>query len=80
MTIKNRELLYKLSLLAVSLLFCLGFAEMIIRVAGIAPVVFPMQVNNKISPYRLSDNPILGYVFREGYKNPDANGFTCYSK
>lgn len=58
----------KLALLAVSSLIGLLLCEGLARVLHLAPQVERINPGLKESPYRLSDNPFLGYVYKENYR------------
>ena len=68
---KNRLKLAALSLLA--LVLCLGTAETVMRLAGTAPALHRIRTDKSRTAFRVSDNPVLGYVLRENHRDPDAN-------
>jgi hypothetical protein len=57
-----------LASLAVGLLLC----EIGVRVFGTAPVVYSAGLRDSRSAYRVSENPILGYEMKPGYRGADA--------
>jgi lysophospholipase L1-like esterase len=58
-----------LASLAVGLLLC----EIGVRVLGAAPGVYSAGLRDSRSAYRVSENPILGYEMKPGYRDADAN-------
>ena len=62
------ESMPKIALVALGLLLGLAAAESLIRVLGILPKMLPAL---NVATYRLSDNPILKYVYRPGCQATD---------
>lgn len=64
----------KLLLLAGGLLAALAIAEAAVRVLKLAPRIHRINPEMARTVYRVSENPVLGYVFKENYRdagNPD---------
>lgn len=58
-----------------SLLLVGGLLEISIRLFHLSPSVHRISTNIKKTAYRLSNNPVLGYEFKENYRddNPDSH-------
>ncbi|MCE5276690.1 MAG: tetratricopeptide repeat protein [Planctomycetaceae bacterium] len=56
-----RQVAFKIAALLLSVAVAIVAGEVITRIAGSAPPVAGIDVSNADSPYRLCDNPILGY-------------------
>jgi lysophospholipase L1-like esterase len=51
--------------------------EVAVRLLGLAPTVYRLRPGDERSAYRLSSNPLLGYVLKESYRDdlePDLHG------
>ena len=68
------------ALFAFSLAACFFLAESVVRISKKAPVVYSFGVKKEESAYRLSENRILGYVLKEGYKSSSADNHRTFSQ
>ena len=59
---------------------CLGIlaAEGIVRLLAIAPEISRINPGMKKTVFRISDNPLLGYLMRKNYRDSDADLVTSY--
>ena len=67
------QITLKLTLAAVALGGALALAELAVRLLGAAPAVHRIRTSVAHSAYRASENPILGYEFKAGYRDQDAD-------
>lgn len=51
----------------------LVFAEIALRVFGLAPAVKPIRISDDSTVYRRSSNPILGFELKANYRNENAD-------
>lgn len=58
-----------LASLATGLVLC----EVGVRILGMAPVVYSAGLRDTRSAYRVSENPILGYEMKPGFRDADSN-------
>lgn len=65
--------LIKYTVITCSILLALGMVEISVRFMHLAPTVHRIRPNIQKSSYRVSNNPVLGYVLKENYRdeNPD---------
>lgn len=68
----------RVSLLVVATGVGLALAELGARGAGLAPPTKSLALDAPDSAYRRSENPMLGFELKPGYRNDEANYFTSY--
>lgn len=61
--------LKKFVLVLFSVYIALIIAELIVRFAGLAPVIHRVRTHVEKSAYQASDNPVLGYEFKPNYRD-----------
>lgn len=64
-----KDISLKIILVLLSVIFALTLCEVIIRVFKLAPEVHRLNPGLKKSVYKISSNPILGYEFKENYRD-----------
>jgi hypothetical protein len=71
---RGRGLRWKLPLLGLSVLVALGVAELVVRLARLAPAVYSVDIEAQDSAFVLSDNPLLAYEMRPNHRNTRTDG------
>jgi lysophospholipase L1-like esterase len=66
-------------LAAASTLVALGMGEVAVRLAGLAPAVARIELQDDRSPYQVSDSPILAYELKPDFVDPVRPGFRTNS-
>lgn len=57
-----------------------GLGEVAVRASGLAPGVDRVTTDAVASPFRLSDDPVLGYELKPSFRHPDADGIETNSR
>jgi len=74
----NRKIAFKLIACGISLLVGIAGAEILVRVAGIAPDFRPIVLDQSDTVYKRSSNPLLAYELKPNYRDPNADLVTSY--
>ena len=72
----GRVFVKRIVLSALALVLGLIIAEGVVRLLDLAPDVRAIDTSDPDSPYKRSDNPILGYEHKANYRNPSADLIT----
>lgn len=73
-----RRLLLKAGLLGVAVSIGLFLGEAAVRFLGFAPQISRINSEMKKTVFRVSENPFLGYVYKENYRDADADLYKSY--
>src|SRR5215472_5848965 len=60
-------------LVAASIAVALVVGEAVVRLLKLAPGIVRLHLDDPKSAYQRSDNPVLGYVMKKSYRDPDPN-------
>ncbi len=71
--IARRDTLWNAGLLSVCLLLGVASLEIAARYLQLAPVVYRLNPDASESAYRFSDNPVLGYEMKPGFRDDTAD-------
>lgn len=70
----RRRLLGTALLAAASVSAGVLLCEAVVRIAGLAPRIDRVRLDDPASPFRMSENAVLGYEMRPGFRHQDADG------
>ena len=65
---KKNNFVINTLLVSISMILALTLCEYIVRITNLAPMLIRIRTGKDNSPYKASNNPILGYELREGAK------------